>query len=224
MNRIKAIVFDLDDTLFPEHQFVLSGIHAVSDWISNQLSVTGFFEIAWKLFKDGKRLTIFDQALDILGVPYTPDLIQQLVQVYRNHKPTISLHPDAAWALHYFKQGRSLGIITNGFPYTQQNKIDALGVESQFAAIICCGAYGVEYFKPNPFAYQKMMELTGHQPNEYIYVGDHPYKDFPGAKALGWKTVRICRPDGEYTNVKASASDDAELKITSLYELESIIS
>jgi putative hydrolase of the HAD superfamily len=224
MNHIQAVVFDLDDTLFPEHEFVLSGFQAVSDWVGNQFSVTGFFEIAWKLFKNGKRRTIFDQTLDLLEIPYTPALIQQLVQIYRDHKPTITLHPDAKWALNHFNQDRSLGIITNGFPLTQQNKIDALGIESSFAAIICCGTYGVEYFKPNPFAYQKMMELTGHQSHEYVYVGDHPYKDFPGAKASGWITVRICRPDGEYAKLETSASEDAQFRITSLYELESIVS
>jgi putative hydrolase of the HAD superfamily len=224
MNRIKVLVFDLDDTLFPEHQFVLSGFQAVGDWIANQFAIPGFFDIAWNLFQQGKRGTIFDQTLDILGIPYTPELIQKLVQIYRDHKPTISLHEDAAWALNYFKPERSLGLITNGFPVTQQNKIDALGVESNFAAIICCGAYGSEYYKPSPFAYQKMMEMTGYQPDEYVYVGDHPYKDFIGAKTSGWTTVRICRPDGEYASMEAPESHDAQFKITSLYALNDIIS
>lgn len=40
---IKVVVFDLDDTLFPEHEFVLSGFRVVSNWVTTQYSITGFF-------------------------------------------------------------------------------------------------------------------------------------------------------------------------------------
>ena len=40
---MKAVIFDLDDTLFPERTYVLSGFRAVGDWISETYSIRGFF-------------------------------------------------------------------------------------------------------------------------------------------------------------------------------------
>lgn len=222
MNSIKILVFDLDDTLFPEREFVFSGFRAVGDWMFSQYAIPDFFEVAWKLFNQGKRGLIFNQALEQIGIEPKPDLIQQLIQVYRRHKPTIFLHEDAEWALNYFKSQKQLGLITNGFLETQQNKVRALGIESRFNQIVYCDSYGFENWKPSLIPYQKMMEITGFESQEYVYVGDHPHKDFIAAKKLGWTTVRICRDGGEYSTMAAEESHEADLKITSLYELKNI--
>lgn len=222
MNNIKMLVFDLDDTLFPEHEFVLSGFQSVSDWVKSKYGISDFFDIAWKFFHEGNRGKIFDKTLDALEIKYEPSLIQELVEVYRGHKPAISLHEDAKWALEHYKFEKQLGLITNGFLKTQQNKVKALGIESSLNEIVYCDEYGSVNWKPSPVPYQKMMEFTGFEGNEYMYIGDHPYKDFVAAKNLGWLTLRICRRDGEYANVIAHESLDAQLKIRSLYELQNL--
>ncbi|KAB8321057.1 HAD family hydrolase [Tolypothrix campylonemoides VB511288] len=222
MKSTKVLVFDLDDTLFPEHEFVFSGFQAVSDWVQSKYEIYGFFDVAWKLFKEGKRGKIFDQTLDDLEIKYEPSLIQELVQVYREHKPAISLHKDAQWVLDNLKSEKQLAIITNGFLKTQQNKVRALGIESSFDEIVYCDVYGSKNWKPSPVPYEKMMEFTGFEGDEYMYIGDHPYKDFVAAKKLGWITLRICRKDGEYANVMAEENQDAHFKIKSLYELQDL--
>lgn len=222
MKNTRVLVFDLDDTLFPEHEFVLSGFQAVSDWVQSKYAIFGFFDVAWKLFQEGKRGKIFDQTLDNLEIKYERSLIEELVQVYREHKPAISLHEDAQWAINYFKSEKQLGIITNGLLKTQQNKVKSLGIESSFDEIVYCDVYGSENWKPSPVPYQKMMEFRGFEGVEYMYVGDHPYKDFVGAKNLGWITLRICRNDGEYAHVMAQENHDAHFKIRSLYELQDL--
>lgn len=220
--NIKAIVFDLDDTLFPEHEFVLSGFKSVGDWILNQYTISNFFDVAWNLFKAGERGRIFNQALVTLGLEDDTSLIQELVQVYRDHKPVISLHEDARWAIESFKPNNHLGLITNGFLRTQQNKVRALGIESWFDEIIYCDTYGRTSWKPSPVPYQKMMEMTNFKGKEHAYIGDHPHKDFVAAKDLGWLTVRICRKDGEHTGITAEQNQDAHFRIESLYELPDI--
>jgi putative hydrolase of the HAD superfamily len=222
MKSTKVLVFDLDDTLFPEHEFVSSGFQAVSDWVQSKYAIFNFFDVAWKLFNEGKRGKIFDQTLDYLDIKYERSLIEELVQVYRGHKPAIFLHEDAQWAINYFKSDKQLGIITNGFLKTQQNKVRSLGIESSFDEIVYCDVYGFENWKPSPVPYQRMMEFTGFEGSEYMYIGDHPYKDFVAAKNLGWLTLRICRKDGEYTNLITEENHDAHLKIRSLYELQAL--
>lgn len=221
---LKVIVFDLDDTLFPEHEFVLSGFQVVSNWIATRYAIPGFFEVAWQLFEERKRNRIFDFTLKKLGVEYEPWMIQELVQIYRQHKPIISLHEDAKWAINHFKKHKQLGIITDGYLTTQQNKVEALGIESSFDVIIYSDLYGRENWKPSPVPYQKIMQLIKYQGKECVYVGDNPRKDFVTAKSLDWMTVQICRKGGEYSSVTTDASHEADIKISSLTELEVTLS
>lgn len=220
---IKVIVFDLDDTLFPEHEFVLSGFQAVSNWLETKYYLSGFFEVAWQLFKEGKRKTVFNLTLEELRFEYENSLIQELLQIYRQHKPTISLHEDAKWAINYFKNYHQLGIITDGYLITQQNKVEALGIEASFDAIIYSDLYGRENWKPSPLPYQKIMQLLGCLGKECVYVGDNPQKDFVTAKTLDWMTVQICREGGEYSSVKKDSSYTADINILSFNELEKIL-
>ncbi len=221
---IKVLVFDLDDTLFPEHEFVLSGFQIVSNWVATRYSIPGFLEVAWQLFKEGKRNQIFNLTLSKLRVEYEPCIIQELVQIYRQHKPTISLHEDAKWAINHFKQYKQLGLITDGYLLTQQNKVEALKIESSFAAIIYSDLYGRDNWKPSPLSYNKIMQSLRCQGKECVYVGDNPHKDFVTAKSLGWITVQICREGGEYSNVARETSHEADIKISSLTELNVIVS
>lgn len=223
MHNIKLVVFDLDDTLFPEHQFVYSGFHAVSEWMLRHYSVFGFFDVAWSLFQAGKRGTIFNQALEQLEIQYDPDLIDRLIQVYRQHDPKISLHEDAHWAIDFFGSDRTTGLITNGFLNTQRNKVRALGIEHRIDQILYCDVLGAAHWKPSPVPYQRIMEITGFQGEECVYVGDHAVKDFIGAKQLGWRTVRICRKDGEHACLNSDINQDAHCKIQSLYELANVL-
>ena len=221
---IKVIVFDLDDTLFPEREFVRSGFQAVGHWMLKKYSVTGFFAAAWSLFEQGKRGQIFNLSLEQLGVEYEPLIIQQLLQVYREHQPKLSLHRDARWAIDYFRGSKQLGIITDGYLTTQRNKVAALEIENNFDIIIYSDLYGRENWKPSPVPYLKVMDFIGGRGSECLYVGDNPHKDFVTAKKLGWITIRICRQDGEYSSVTVEAEYEADLTIFSLTELDELCS
>lgn len=221
---IKVLVFDLDDTLFPEHEFVLSGFQVVSNWVAKKYSLLEFFEVAWQFFKEGKRNQIFNLTLEKLGVEYDPCMIQELVQIYRQHKPIISLHEDAKWAINHFKRSKKLGLITDGYLLTQQNKVEALKIEGSFDAIIYSDLYGRENWKPSSFSYKKIMESLRCQGKECVYVGDNPSKDFVTAKKLGWITVRICRQGGEYSSITTDNNHEADIKLLSLTDLEVTLS
>ncbi len=220
---IKVVVFDLDDTLFPEHQFVISGFSAVSHWLATKYSVPDFFEVACHFFQQGIRQNIFNLALLELRGEYEPTIIQELVDIYRQHVPTISLYDDAKWAINYFKKYKKLGIITDGYLPTQQRKIEALDINSCFDVIIYSELYGRENWKPSPLSYQKIMEFLGCQGNECVYIGDNPVKDFVTARKLDWLTIQICREGGEYCNITPQKSHEANLKIKSLMELKNLL-
>ena len=219
---IKAIIFDLDDTLFPESEFVKSGFMSVDDYLKQQ-GIVGFYQEALYLFNQGTRGNIFNLALDQLKVDYDLDFIDKLVAVYREHLPTIVLYEDAKWAIQYLKDKYKLGIITDGFLVTQKNKVKALGIADDFDVVVFSDAYGRENWKPSSVPYTKVMEALQLRGEQLIYVGDNPAKDFVTAKKMGWLTIQIKRKQGEYLNIEVSEEYQAHFVIESLFELKDLL-
>lgn len=219
----KVVVFDLDDTLFPERQFVISGFQAVSDWILSKYSVPGFDVTAESLFKEGCRGNIFDNALAQLNIKYDASLIEEMIKIYRGHKPNISLYNDAEWAISFFRTNTRLGIITDGYLITQQNKVASLGIEAMFDVIVYSDAFGRKNWKPSKVPYLNLMKSLGCTGEHCYYIGDNPAKDFVEAKKLGWQTVQIYRGEGEYSLLICDKAHEAHYKINSLFQLREIV-
>jgi len=223
MNRV--IIFDLDDTLFPEWQYVLSGFRAVDQYLcqSNRCAEAAFYNAAKGLFDGGSRGNIFDLALAQINLASEKTFVADLVRVYREHKPTITLHEDALWALdHFHSRGHTFGLISDGFLIAQQNKFAALGIAKYFAATVFSDAFGRDAWKPSPIPYQKIMEQIPGPPSDFIYIADNPKKDFITARKLGWSTLHIDRPDGTYHNVQVEPAYRADGAITTLFSLKEI--
>ncbi len=216
----RVVVFDLDDTLFPEWQYVLSGFRAVDEWLQKNLERTGFYEKAKAQFDVGARGNIFDIVLKELGED--SQLVGKLVEVYRQHRPTLSLYDDARWAIDHFQRCGPLGLISDGYLVAQQNKFDALKIREHFQAVVFSDCYGRECWKPSPVPYQKIMELIPGVAGDYVYVADNPKKDFIAPRQLGWGTIQIDRPEGVYHGVEVAPELRAEVVITSLIELENM--
>src|SRR4030095_8041426 len=108
----RVVVFDLDDTLFPEWQYVLSGFRAVDVWLKEAHDLIGFYDRANALFNAGARGNIFDLALSTLGCSGDKALIRTLVKIYREHSPILSLYEDARWAIDVFGARGPLGLLS----------------------------------------------------------------------------------------------------------------
>lgn len=219
LTMIGAIIFDLDDTLYDEMQFVKGGFKAVSSYISknNNINQNVIYQLLLNVLEKHGRGNTFDIALKQLGL-YNEKLIPKLVEIYRAHKPNLLLYPEVPVILSSLrKQGYKLGLITDGNVEVQRNKVTALKVKDFFDCIIFSDEYGIEKQKPNPFPYQKAMEKMKVSARETIYVGDNPYKDFVSAKKLGIHTVRVMR--GQYKNVRLNKEFEADYKIRNLAEL-----
>ena len=201
MNSLFLVVFDLDDTLYPEVDFVKSGFRAVAKHLNDSglIDAGSFYQMAWELFIGGTRGKIFNNALERLGVAFTPDQIVDLVSIYREHHPDISLFPDSLSLLKALKEyGCTLALVSDGPFQTQMNKIRALGLEACFDHLILTGAYGLDWGKPSPLAFLELMKKTGLEASKCVYVADNPSKDFLGPNRLGWFTIRVREKIGLY--------------------------
>jgi putative hydrolase of the HAD superfamily len=193
-----VLVFDLDDTLYAEREFVLSGFAAVDRWLQEKRGIVGFAPEATRVFAAGKRGRIFDEVLGNLGIGDTAELVPKLVEIYRAHKPQLTLFAEARWAIERFREHFKLGLITDGYAETQRNKVAALGIGKLFDCIVFTDDLGRENWKPSPMAFRLMMNRLGVEGHECVYVGDNPVKDFLAPNELGWLTVLISRDGGEY--------------------------
>jgi len=225
----RLVVFDLDDTLYPERDFVLSGFREVDRHLSENYQLSGFCNLAKALFEKGQRGRIFDEVIKYLlgneaASQEAERLISELVGVYRGHNPDIDLFKDARWALTYFWPRMRTALLSDGYLLTQQQKITALGIANQFDAIVLSDEYGRTSWKPSPVPYLKCMELTNISGSHCTYIADNPAKDFVTAKALGWRTVQIQRDEGEYSSVSnVQDSHTPHATIRSLTQLEGIL-
>ncbi|MCH5162006.1 MAG: HAD-IA family hydrolase [Clostridiales bacterium] len=192
---IKAVVFDLDDTLFPEREYVASGFAAVSEAVEAEHGISGAKEEFCALFAENKE-GVFDRFCEKHNLD--GQAAKKMTELYRGHAPDISLHDEIKSVLKELKnKGYKLGIVTDGRPNGQRKKIEALGLSALVDEIIITDELGgKEFRKPNPTAFEKMSTLLGVPLDQMMYVGDNPKKDF-AIGAHGVTTVRL-KGDGIY--------------------------
>jgi len=151
LQEIRVVVFDLDDTLFPERQYVQSGFKAVSTFLREQgLVEQDTFSAMWRRFIAGERSEVFNRVLEEYEINPQKDLIETLVTVYRTHHPEITLFPDARTVLDYFYKRKPLALISDGYIQTQTAKISALKIKYYFNPIILTDQLGERLLEAKP--------------------------------------------------------------------------
>jgi putative hydrolase of the HAD superfamily len=176
-------VFDLDDTLYPEIDYLKSA----------------YYDICFKLIPENPQF-IYNEMLDIYFsgknafeflIEKFPSLnlsLEKLLYLYRNHFPVISLREGVMEMIHAFKSKESkFGIITDGRRVTQYNKVEALGISKLVDKILISEEFGAS--KPAPALYESFMESDNQK--QFYYIGDNIHKDFVTPKKLGWFCIGI---------------------------------
>lgn len=189
--KISGVIFDLDDTLYAEKQYVKSGFRAVAEFLGE----AGAEERLWRYFTEGK--SAIDTLLQEMGRQAEKE---DCLRVYRFHEPQISLYEGAADMMKRFlDDGLRVGIITDGRPEGQRNKLKALGIDLPPEDIIVTDELGGPQFrKPCDIAFRILQRRWGLPFEELVYVGDNPDKDFRAAIQLGMESVYFENADGLY--------------------------
>lgn len=203
------IVFDLDDTLYKEIQYVDSGIRAVAI-DAEEAGVMPASE-AYRLIKAAPDTASgFDRLAAVALESEIYDLfdIQRMLAVYRYHRPQISLPDDSRKTLESLKSnGITVGLITDGRIATQQAKIHALGLDRYIKPenILISEEIGTD--KHWPASFELMMKRNPSE-TSFTYVGDNPEKDFYWPNKLGWETVMLI--DTAHVNIHPQKLTDPD--------------
>lgn len=208
--KTKTIVFDLDDTLINEIEYLESAFATIAT-MTDPTNQNLFDEmIYWYQNKEN----VFENLIKI----YPEITIESLKNIYRNHYPKFNSNTENRQLLLEIKaRGHKLGLITDGFSVTQRNKIKALNLEDIFDLIIISEEFGTE--KPNENNFKVFHQF---QTDDYYYIGDNTKKDFITPNKLGWTT--ICLLDNGKNIHKQNFNSDLvylpKISILSLYDLK----
>ena len=192
---IHAVIFDLDDTLYPESQYVQGGYRAVAEHLRAQLGRAERFEAwLWQRFLVGKSAGAFDAMNETFSLGFAAGQIQELVEVYRLHVPSIRPFGGMADLLGRLRGAYAIGLLSDGFLPAQRLKLQALDMERFFDEVIFTEELGREFWKPSTRGFELMAQKLGLPHEACCYVSDNPAKDFLPGNSLGWRTVQYVRP------------------------------
>lgn len=173
----KALVLDLDDTLYSEIDFLYSGYKYIALKLDAKHG-NALFNKMINLYHNSEN------AFRYIAEKYQIEL-SVLLEWYRYHIPEINLFPYVKETLNRLSENYKFAIITDGRSITQRNKLKALKIEHFFDAIIISEEIGSE--KPSLRNFMLVQEAL--KCENYIYVGDNLKKDFVSPNKLGWKTI-----------------------------------
>ena len=184
MRRNKVFVFDLDDTLYKEIDFLKSAYREICFFLESQFELTEIFNEMLGYYYQGR-----DAFQEIINAHRIPVDKITLLKMYREHKPYICLDEDTAQTLRalYDDPLIKIGIITDGRYVSQTNKINALGLKTFMGEedVFISETHGHQ--KPDEYAFRMLEER--YKGCEFTYIGDNPLKDFLAPNRLGWGTV-----------------------------------
>ncbi len=220
---IEALVFDLDDTLYPESDFVASGYRAVALHVSECYGrpYDEVISAMMTAFSTSGRAGVLPMAIE--RFTKSAATLEELVAVYRGHTPGIKLLPGYLDLLRDFRRQYRLGLITDGTPEVQRRKVRVLGLESVMHSTVYTWDLGKDYEKPNPRGFELMLQELKTDAAKTVFVGDNPEKDGKGARNIGMGFVQVLLPRGDGLDERTRQAGTAEFTIRSLMELPQIL-
>ncbi|MEK4110190.1 putative hydrolase of the HAD superfamily [Paenibacillus sp. DS2363] len=190
MDHIKAVIFDLDNTIL-NRTMTFDGFtqSLIKTYFGHLESTEDISKRIIELDQDGykDKPLLFNELLNELPwAEYPPHA--ELMEFYgREYVRSSVLMEQAREVVQHLRGKYQTGLITNGQTDIQYGKIDQLGIREDYDHIIVSEEAGVK--KPDPRIFQLALDHFGLRPEQCIYIGDHPVNDIEGAASVGMSTI-----------------------------------
>ena len=189
---IKAVLFDLDDTLYDRYALVRRVVADQYDTFQRELGSVQKDEFVGRVVKlddngyADKRI-VYTAVVSEFGL--APALLDRLIEnFWTSYDAKCELSEDTRVTLQKLRANRiKLGVITNGTTERQQRKLESLGIFSWFDVVLISEKEGVR--KPDAEIFRRALARCGVEASEAIFVGDHPDADIGGALGAGLRAV-----------------------------------
>ena len=188
LDNIDAVIFDLDDTLYSEKEYVRSGYHKIAVYFE----IPELEKELWVAFEHKENA--IDKVFEDRNMF---DQKQKALEIYRFQRPDIHLYDGVEDMIERIKRTCKIGIITDGRPEGQYAKMKALNLDID-EVIVTDELGGIIYRKPNETAFRLMQERLNAPFQRMVYVGDNLRKDFIAPAKLGMQSIWFENREGLY--------------------------
>ena len=193
---IFAVVFDLDDTLYPERDYVRGGYRAVADALGSPGRADEFFDWLWNRFLRGQAAGALDALSETFALDLDKPAVARLIGLYRSHPCCLRPFGGLADLLSLLRPHYRLGVLSDAFLPGGRMKLASLGLERFFDAAVFTDELGPnrQFWKPSPVGYERIARALGVPLAACAFVGVNPAKDFQAPNALGALTIQYLQP------------------------------
>ena len=205
---IDTVLFDLDDTLLDDSSAYKRAARRVAGELAAERAIDAgrlFTEYVaqangfWKKLSQehltqplhDARAQLWSDALVAAGGPEDIVLAQRCAADYTRYRAeNLELFPGALDLITALRgRGCKLGIVTNGFAATHNEKVDRVGLRPYVDALFLADEMGM--VKPDPEIFRHVCRTLGSEPARTAMVGDRYDRDIIGAGTVGLFTVLI---------------------------------
>lgn len=220
---IKAIIFDLDNTLMDFMKMKRSAVEAAADSmidagleISKEKLVEKIYSIYWKEGIEDQQ--IFDKVLlQEFGYIDYKILAAGIIGYRRAKEANVATYPHVHITLmELIKQGIKMCVVSDAPKLPVWMRIVSLNLHNYFEFVLTFDDTGEK--KPSPKPFTMALERLGTTPKETLMIGDWAERDIVGAKQLGMRTV-FARYGDEFNTVNSGA----DYEINDIFELLEIV-
>lgn len=185
----RALLLDLDDTIYPLFRFRLSGFAAVARYVARFHGVDE--RQAFRLLSSAMQGPQSGRELNLLLEHFRLDLpVASLVRIVRSHEPVLRMPEDTRTTLETLRASWALAVVTNGIPSIQKAKVAALGLEALVDTVVYANEYGSGEGKPERAPFLEALRRLDIKPARAIAVGDDEFADVFGAARCGLHTIQ----------------------------------
>ncbi|MAJ44149.1 MAG: hypothetical protein CMF96_05300 [Candidatus Marinimicrobia bacterium] len=220
---IKAVIFDLDNTLLDFMKMKSSAVNAAVRGmieagleVSTEETISQIFDI-YNL-RGYEYQEVFDDYLrkEIGYLDYK--ILASAIVAYRKSKEaSLVLYPNVNRTLFTLsKMGLKLGVVSDAPSREAWLRLCYLNLHHIFDAVVTFDVTGKH--KPSPIPFLKAAELLEINPENMLMIGDWPARDIIGAKEVGMKTAFA-----KYGDTFNTQESGADYDLEDIFELVKIV-
>lgn len=205
LKNIKAIVFDLDDTLIPHKPWIMKKLtYTIQNACFEINNKNEVIELGKMLVDEGKTYRLLDELCAIFQLD---SLKEKLIATYRSYYPKeIEVYKDVADTLCYLSKKYDLCILTDNPIVGQKQKVEVFPYSNYFKEIIYTNALNTS--KPDKVSFQEVSKVLSVENSELVMVGDNYHRDIVGAYRAGYNyCFQIKRPDSLFNSGPSSVPE-----------------
>ncbi|KRB83952.1 HAD family hydrolase [Noviherbaspirillum sp. Root189] len=202
MSVIKAVLFDLDDTLWPIVPVIKRAENLLFEWlqanvptVAARVSIDGMrarrqmlmeTDPVYQLDLRALRHAVLKEAFMEAGEELS--LVDEAMHVFSRARNEVPLFPEVEPTLRGLRERYALASVSNGV-----SDLKAIGIAHLFDATIAAHSFGLA--KPDAAIFHAACEALNVAPGEAVYVGDDPRLDVDGAQKAGLRAVWMNRKE-----------------------------